>query len=44
MITRQHKRATPVTIKAGDTVMVRLPESNAKLSSEGVGPRTVIRM
>ena len=40
---KQHKNAVLVTIKVGDTVMVRLPERNSKLSPKFVGPRLVVR-
>ena len=43
MIAKQHKSAEQVTIKAGDTVMVRLPERSSKLSPKFVGPRLVVR-
>ncbi len=39
----QHKRAVPVTIKVGSTVIVRLPERNSKLSPKFIGSRLVVR-
>ncbi len=43
MIAKQHKRAEEAIINPGDSVMVRLPERNSKLSPKFVGPRLVIR-
>jgi len=40
---QQYKRAIPVTINVGDTVMVHLPEWNSKLSPKFVGPCLVVR-
>ena len=42
MISQQHRRASPVNIKVGDSVMVRVPERNAKLAPKFVGPRLVV--
>lgn len=43
MMAQQHKRATPVSLKVGDTVMVRVPDRSSKLSPKFVGPRLVVR-
>ena len=43
MMLQQHKRATPVAIKVGDTVMVQVPNRESKLAPKFVGPRLVVR-
>ncbi|RUM30633.1 MAG: hypothetical protein DSY32_02035 [Aquifex sp.] len=43
MSSEQHKRSSPVNIKVGDSVMVRVPERNSKLSPKFVGPRLVMK-
>ena len=40
---QQHKRATPVTLKAGYTVMVQVPARDSKLAPKFVGPRLIVR-
>ncbi|MPC69395.1 hypothetical protein E2C01_063618 [Portunus trituberculatus] len=40
---QQHRRSSPVTTKVGDSVMVRVPEINSKLSPKFVGPRLVVK-
>ena len=42
MTEKQHKKATPVTFKVGDTVMVKVPERRSKLSAKFVGPRLIV--
>ncbi len=42
MMAKQFKRATPINIKEGDNVMVRLPDRNSKLSLTFAGPRYVL--
>ncbi len=41
MCEQQHRRASPVTLQVGDSVMVRVPERGSKLSPKFVGPRRV---
>ena len=43
MMAQQHKRATPVTLKVGDTVMVQVPARDSKLAPKFVGPRLIVR-
>ncbi len=43
MMAKQHKKATPVNIKKGYSVMVRLPDRNSKLSPRLTGPRYILR-
>ena len=43
MSSQQHRRSSPVTLKVGDTVMMKVPERNSKLSPNFVGPRLVVR-
>ena len=43
MTSQQHRRSSPITIKAGDSVMVKVPERNSKLSPKFVGPRLVTK-
>ncbi len=40
---QQHRRASPVTLQVGDSVMVRVPERGSKLSPKFVGPRRVTK-
>ncbi len=42
MMAQQHKRATPINIQKGDTVMVQVPMRNSKLAPKFVGPRQVV--
>ena len=42
MSEKQHKKASPVTLKVGDTVMVSVPERHSKLSAKFVGPRLIV--
>lgn len=42
MSSQQHRRSSPVRIKIGDSVMVKVPERNAKLAPKFVGPRLVV--
>ncbi len=41
MCEQQHRRASPVTLQVGDSVMVRVAEIGSKLSPKFVGPRRV---
>ena len=43
MCAQQNFRFTPVTLKVGDSVMIRVPERNSKLSSELMGPRIIVQ-
>ena len=43
MSSQQHRRSSPVSLQVGDTVMVRVPERNSKLSPKFVGPRLVVK-
>ena len=43
MSSQQHKRASPVNIQVGDSVMVRVPERQSKLAPKFVGPRLVVK-
>ena len=43
MMAQQHKRATPVTLKVGDAVMVQVPTRDSKLAPKFVGPRLIVR-
>ncbi len=43
MMARQHKRAIPVTIQVGDTVIVRQPDRTSKLSPKFSGACSVVR-
>ena len=43
MTEEQHKRASPVNIRVGESVMVKVPERNSKLSPKFVGPRLVVK-
>ena len=42
MMAQQHKRATPINIQKGDTVMVQVPTRDSKLAPKFVGPRLVV--
>ena len=42
MILQQHKRAIPVIIAVGDTVMFQVPDRSSKLAPKFVGPRLVV--
>ena len=42
MISQQHRRSSPVNINIGDSVMIKVPERNAKLAPKFVGPRLVL--
>ena len=42
MMQQQHKRATPITFKVGDTVMVQAPPRESKLSPKFMGPRLIV--
>ncbi len=43
MAINQHKRATPVSIKQRDNVMIQHPERKSKLSPKIIGPYRVVR-
>ncbi|MPC53725.1 hypothetical protein E2C01_047624 [Portunus trituberculatus] len=43
MNSQQHRRSSPVTTKAGFSVMVRIPERNSQLSPKFVGPCLVVK-
>ncbi len=43
MNSQQLRRSSSVTIKVGDSVMVRVPERSSKLSAKFVGPRLVVK-
>ncbi len=43
MCLQQHKRAAPVSLRVGDSVMLQIPERNSKLSPKFVGPRQIVR-
>ncbi len=43
MNSQQLRRSSPVTIKVGDSVMVRVPERSSKLSAKFVGPRLDVK-
>ncbi len=43
MMANQHKKAVPVALKEGDTVMLKQGERNSKLGAKFVGPYRVIR-
>ncbi len=43
MIVNQNKRAIPVNINQGNTVMIQQPERKSKLSPKFVGPYRVVR-
>ncbi len=43
MIANQHKKAVPINIKQGDTVMIQQAERRSKLSPKFVGPHRVVR-
>lgn len=42
MMQQQHKRATPITFKVGDMVMVQAPPRESKLSPKFMGPRLIV--
>ena len=42
MSSQQHKRSSPVTLNVGNTMMVRVPERNSKLSPKFVDPRLIV--
>ncbi len=42
MMAQQHKRATPINIRKGDTVMVQVPTRDSKLAQKFVGPQLVV--
>ena len=42
MMEQQHRIASPVTLKVGDSVMIQVPERHAKLAPKFVGPRRVV--
>ena len=42
MSSKQHKKASPVTLQVGDTVMVKVPERHSKLSAKFIGPRLIV--
>ena len=42
MCARQHRRSSPVDINIGDSVMIRVPERNAKLAPKFIGPKLVV--
>lgn len=41
ILAKQHRNAVKITIKIGDTVMVRLPERNSKLSPNLLDPASL---
>ena len=41
MCAQQHKRADPVTLQVGDSVMLRVPDRESKLSPKFQGPRYI---
>ena len=43
MSTQQHRRSSPVNIRVGESVMVKVPERNSKLAPKFVGPRLVVK-
>ena len=43
MSKQQHKRASPVTLQVGDSVMVKVPERSSKLAPKFLGPRLITR-
>ena len=43
MTNQQHRRSSPVTIRVGESVMVKVPERNSKLAPKFVGPRLVVK-
>ncbi len=43
MCLQQHKRAASVSLKVGDFVMLRVSETNSKLSPKFVGPNQSVR-
>ncbi len=43
MCEQQHRRASPVTLQVGDSVMVRVPERGSKLSPKFEGPRLITK-
>ena len=42
MAKQQHKSSAPVSIRVGESVMVKVPERNSKLAPKFVGPRLVV--